>query len=355
MRIGTIGIAGLALLAACAVMEAPSGGPEDKIPPRIVASFPHPDSTGVARDVRPAFTFDENIDGESFKSRVLVFPRVEFDRISAKGERLEIRFKTLLPETTICLMLMPGYRDAHRSPPSPHAHVLVFSTTDSLEDGRIEGAVFFKEKPDSAGAAELFAVRADSLTDLRTTKRARVAFAGPDGRFSMHALPAGGNRFLLRGFIDKDGDGYFSEGKEFGLIYPDTIVLGRFAPFAEDINIMVIDPNEPGAVDGTVVNETALAAAPTVRLSPVTAGEKALAARADTTGRFTIGRVPPGRYVVSAFIDMRADSLCGSYPDPADSTTTLEEPCVTLPDTLHLKPGEMRTLDPITITGREAR
>ena len=35
--------------------------------------------------------------------------------------------------------------------------------------------------------------------------------------------------------------------------------------------------------------------------------------------------------------------------EAADSTRALNEPCATLPDTLTIKPGERRTLDPITL------
>ena len=226
MRNAIAVFAALAALAGCAVMEAPSGGPQDTTPPRVVDVFPRADSTGVARDVRPVFTFSERIDGESFKNRLLVYPPATFDRVAAKGERLEISFKSLLPETTICLTLMGGYRDAHREATGSEPHVLCFSTADSIDRGEIRGVVFFKDKPDSNGAAELFCVRADSSTELVTTKRSRVAFADREGRFSLPALPANDARFLLRGFIDSDGDGYFSEGKEFGVLHADTIVLG---------------------------------------------------------------------------------------------------------------------------------
>jgi hypothetical protein len=349
MRHTLVVLGALAALAGCAVMKAPSGGPEDKTPPRVVSVFPRADSAGVARDVRPVFTFSERIDGESFKNRVLVHPPVTFDRVAAKGERLEIGFKSLLPETTICLTLMAGYRDVHREAPATETSVLCFSTTDSIARGEIRGTVFFKNRPDSSGAVELFLVRKDSLTDLATTKRARVAFSERDGRYAIRALPTDETRFLLRGFIDKDADGYFSEGREFGLLHPDTIVLGPAAPILDGISLMVIDPNEPGILEGFVLNESPIEGAPVVRLDPVKRGERALSARADSTGAFVVRRVPPGDYLFSAFIDVNPDTLCGQYRDAADTTKVLDEPCVALPDTLRMKPGEMRKLDPVTL------
>ena len=343
-----IACAGAALLAACAVMEPPPGGPEDRIPPSIVSTVPREDSARIARDVAPVFFFNEKVDPASFKNRILVYPPVEFDRLHVKGERLEIAFRGLLPETTVCIIVRSGIKDYHRVE-SKQNFMLYFSTADSIARGEVSGIVLFKEKPDSAGVAELFAVTGDTAMNLRSAKRSRVAFAGKDGRFVLRALPTDGSRFLLRAFIDADGDARYSEGKEFAALRPDTIALDRFRPIREDFRIVIIDPNEPGAVEGRIVNETPFRAAPTIRLAPAARGVQSISARADSTGAFILSRVPPGSYTVSAFIDIKPDTMCGVYYEAADSTRALNEPCATLPDTLTIKPGERRTLDPMTL------
>jgi hypothetical protein len=339
---------GAALLAACAVQERPPGGPEDRVPPSIVSTVPREDSVGVGRDVAPVFYFNEKVDPASFRNRIFVYPPVEFDRLHVKGERLEISFRGLLPETTLCIVVGAGIKDYHRVE-SKRNFMLYFSTSDSIARGEISGIVLFKEKPDSTGVAELFEVVGDTATDVRSAKRSRVAFAGNDGRFNLRGLPTDASRFLLRAFIDVDGDTRYSEGKEFATLRSDTIVLDRFRPIREDIRIVIVDPNEPGAVDGRIVNETPFPAAPTIRLAPAARGVQSITARADSTGAFILSRVPPGSYTVSAFIDIKPDTVCGVYYEAADSTRALNEPCATLPDTLTIKPGERRTLDPITL------
>ena len=347
--LGPLLLAASLFVAACAVVvEPPPGGPEDKTPPSVVRTVPAPDSAGVARDVAPVITFNEKVDPASFKNRVASYPPIEFDRLKVRGEQLEIGFKGLLPETTVCLLLRPGISDYH-SVETKRNYLLYFSTARAIERGEVSGTILFKDKPDSTGVAELFAVRGDTSLNLRTAPRARVSFAGSDGTFTLRALPTDGSRFALRAFIDRDGDARYSEAKEFATLWPDTIALVPLHERVEDIRITIIDPNEPGSVEGRVVNETQFKILPTVRLAPARRGAHAIAARADSTGAFTLSRVPPGAYVFSAFIDVKGDTLCGTYFEKGDTTRAIAEPCLTLPDSLRLKPGETKKLDPVTL------
>ena len=77
--------------------------------------------------------------------------------------------------------------------------------------------------------------------------------------------------------------------------------------------------------------------------------ERALSAKADSSGSFVVRPVPPGDYLCSVFIDVNPDTVCGAYRDAADTTMVLDEPCVKLPDTLRVKPGEVRRLDPVIV------
>ncbi|HVO77000.1 MAG TPA: carboxypeptidase-like regulatory domain-containing protein, partial [Candidatus Bathyarchaeia archaeon] len=163
------------------------------------------------------------------------------------------------------------------------------------------------------------------------------------------ALPTDRSRFLLRAFIDRDGDARYSEANEFATQWPDTIALGPAREEIGNLSITIIDPNEPGSIEGRIVNGTGFKIMPTVRLAPGKHGARAITARADSTGAFMLDHVPPGAYLLSAFIDVKADTLCGTYFAAGDTTHALPEPCVTLPDTLRLKPGEKRKLDPITL------
>lgn len=339
----------LALLMGCAVMEAPSGGPVDKKPPKMVAISPQPNSSAVPRNIRPQFVFDEKIDEEGFKNRILVFPEIRFDKLVVDGERLELRFAELLPETTVCIVIRAGYRDIHREVASSEPVIACFSTAAQIDSGTVEGAIYFKNRPDSNGVVELFILEDGRQEELVTSRRARVAFAKRNGLFSFCCLPTSGERFVLRGFIDKDNDGYYSPSSELAAMYEDTIILDVRTSAVSEVKIIIIDPNEPALLEGKISNQTGLELPATIKLTPTKAKARALVCRADSIGVFSMPKIPPGGYTVSIFVDMQPDTLCGSYKDPADSTQILAEPCILLPDTLILHPGEKKTLENIIL------
>jgi hypothetical protein len=226
-----------------------------------------------------------------------------------------------------------------------------FSTTPELQEGMIIGKVLFKNEIDPDGVVKLHAVIPDSIQAYKREKESRIAFAGEDGGFSFKALPTDSARFILWAFSDENGDGRFVEEKEFHLLYPDTLLLTPSRRIATDVFVNIIDPNEPGRIIGSIIDNTGLGVFPTVRFEPLLPGEEALVVQADSTGDFNIQKIPPGRYLVLAFVDLSIDSLCGDYPSPEDSTVILREPCFSLPDTLTVEPGGESTLEPIILTG----
>jgi hypothetical protein len=218
-----------------------------------------------------------------------------------------------------------------------------------MSPGEISGWVLLKEKPDSAGIAELFQIRGRDTINVRAARPSRIALADRGGAFAFRGLPTNDARFLLRGWIDADNDGRFTLGKDYDAVYPDTLRLTDRQHSIEALKVTVINPNEPGSIAGRVMNESGFNSRTTLRLESLKKDERAHVANADSTGNFLLGAVLPGSYRLTAFIDIKRDTLCGTYVSPADTATALREPCVTLPDTLVLKPGEEKKLSPFTL------
>ncbi|MBU8921402.1 MAG: Ig-like domain-containing protein [Bacteroidales bacterium] len=338
----------LALFCSCAVIEPPSGGPEDKTAPLISSVIPASDSTGVSRNSSVTIEFSEKIDGESFKSRIKTYPTLEFEKISAKGTVLELIFREQLPETTVCILIQPGFRDNHLVE-SRKNYRYYFSTTDRIPPGNITGKILFKQSPDSMGVAYLVKAEDDTSRELHSAPEARIAYADPFGNFIFRALPADSSGYRVWAFKDTDGDGKYSFGKEFAMEHPDTIILSPAHTSARNVDINVIDPDEPGSIEGVLNDSTGVEGIPSVRLKGVPPLEDSYYAKVDTLGNYLIYKVKPGAYLFSAFIDVLADSLPGNYNAPDDSSRIILEPLILLPDTINVSPGEKKVISPVTI------
>jgi hypothetical protein len=336
------------LFHACAVIEAPSGGPQDKTPPFILNTVPSQDSTNVPKDSDIIITFSEDLDPESFKNRIHTYPSLDFKDIDVDGEVLKVNFDSPLPETTIVFHLESGFQDNHRVK-SGERLLLYFTTANYLERGLISGWTLFKQKPDSLGVVKLFKMDSDTIESFIGADEARVAYSNSMGEFLFKALPTDSTSFILWAFSDRNGDGKYSKSKDFAIIQPDTVILTEQNTMLKEVRLNVIDPNEPGLIEGRIINATGIAGLPTVILEPISPEEKRKVSVTDSLGAFKLKQVPPGRYLLTALMDIIADSTCGTYPSLEDSTVMQDEPCFTLGDTISLKPAEKMLLESIKL------
>jgi len=68
---------GVLFLAGCATVEAPSGGPEDKLPPRVAGIYPHPNSVNQSTELLIKVQFDEWISSTVPRSAITISPPIE--------------------------------------------------------------------------------------------------------------------------------------------------------------------------------------------------------------------------------------------------------------------------------------
>ncbi len=338
----------IALSVSCAVVEPPSGGPEDMTPATVESISPSPDSAGVSRQTSVEVAFSEKIDSESFRKKIRFFPPVEFEEIKVDDNVLKIRFVEALPETTICLVIKKGYRDLH-GVESDRSRIFYFSTSDSLPRGKISGSILFKGKTEPGGTAVMVSDEHDTARTYFEKEELRIAVCDDSGNFAFRYLPTDSSGYRVWGYIDKDKNGEFSRGQEFSLLHPDTIFLTAESPSSEGLIINVIDPNEPGEVGGVVINGTDLKQPVTISLTNILEEKRGYFARADSTGGYQIRGVIPGDYILSAFIDVKRDSVAGYYPDPADSTQARMEPAAVYPDTVKVSPAQKKKLESIKL------
>jgi hypothetical protein len=186
----------LVILAGCAGQVAPSGGPPDTIPPKVV--FTDPDTNSV-RFGRNSITleFSEYVDRRSVQDAIFISPSVGELEYDWSGTEVTLRFEdTLRHNTTYVVTVGTDVRDLRAGNRMASAFTLAFSTGDSIDRGSVAGRVF-SEKPEGIMifAYRLDGIRADTLNPSHT-KPDYITQTGTNGWFSLVHLRLGAYRLF---------------------------------------------------------------------------------------------------------------------------------------------------------------
>lgn len=342
----------VALALACAVDEPPPGGPEDKDPPRVLTTVPAADSAGVSPDADIVLEFSEDMTRTGFPGAIEVFPEVKFKKVKWRGNKLVLTpLDPLNPDTTYVVRMKAGVQDFHRVATS-NVFTFAFATSAVIDTGYVEGTVYFRREPTGKAVVKCFVLPKDSSFTPESARADREARTDGSGEFRLSYLPRG-REMLIWAFEDANNNGRFDPDNEAGARLTDTVTLLESMPSMSNREIWIVDPKEPATVSGKVSNETGVDTlavsvgwyridADTVAVKP------AYYTRCDTLGEYRTEMLM-GTYLMRAFLDFAADSLCGTYPCGPDSSAVCTEPCVVHPDTLRVEPGKEIEMSPLVL------
>ena len=325
----------------CAVTLPPPGGPADKTSPSVTGSDPADSSAGIPSDSPISITFSEGMKRTKFERNVTFSPPVSIGKVNWKKNTITIEpEEPLHPDTTYLVEIKPGFKDIH-GVTNARGYTFVFATSAVIDSGTISGFIYFRRKPSSKGIARLFVLPKDSSFAPEASKPDREVSTDDSGRYVFHYLPTDDSRFVVWAFHDQSGNKRHEPKKEFGAVFPDTLVLSIGSPALGDRDITIVDPTEPASVNGRVVNRTAIDSL-TATVAAYSANDStplASLTRCDVEGRYKLPNLLAGSYIIKAFFDLAADSLCGRYPCPKDTASGCLEPYVLYPDTVTVSPG----------------
>jgi hypothetical protein len=341
----------LALGLGCASMEMPPGGPVDRTPPNLAAARPESGSVGL-RDVRRLdFVFTEKMEPQSASRFLRLYPPADIRATHWHG-RSEVSvdlYEPLPPDTVVVIELLPTLRDAHRVAAETRRSFPV-ATADSLPPGALWGQLAYREKPLPKGVVELFAVPPESLQYFQQPFLRR-AKTDAEGTFRLPWLPAPGGPWLVRAFVDDNGN-LRPDEKEAQRLLPGEYRLSADSTQAYLGLTVLYPPSTPGHLRGVVPaiprwsgriyawpmtvaeEDTGWVPAPQ---RTVPKGQTMLAP-GDTT---SIPDAGPGLVRLIFFVDADGDSLFSLLPGTdaaADSGRWYFEPYA-VDDSLTVEPG----------------
>lgn len=237
------------LLAACASMGTPTGGPRDEDPPRFVRANPSP-GTRDFQGRRITLDFNELINVKDAFTKVVVSPpSASVPRVSSQGRRVTVDFRdTLLPNTTYTIDFANTIEDNNEGN-KLSSFTYTFSTGPDLDTLSVSGMVLDALTLEPQQGI-LVGLHADTTAGVFTSRRFdHVAKTDDRGRFTIYGLkPVPYNIYALK---DMDGDMKYANPEEDLAFYRTTIL-----PAAERVEVTDTTFNLlTGAVD-TITRRT---------------------------------------------------------------------------------------------------
>lgn len=235
------------VLASCASIGNPSGGPRDEDPPRFVRANPAPGSLNVSRQ-RIDIEFDELVNVKDAFTKVVVSPVPKSTpRVSSLGKRVTVQFTdSLLPNTTYTIDFADAIEDNNESN-KLQGFTYSFSTGDVLDTLQISGMVLSAEalEPQQGMLVGVYSNLADSA--LSTLPLERLAKTDDRGRFSVQGLAPGQYRIFAIADVDND---YKRANPEEAMAFYDLTL----SPYAERVETVDTVLNLISGEVDTVVN-----------------------------------------------------------------------------------------------------
>lgn len=235
------------VLASCASIGNPSGGPRDEDPPRFVRANPAPGSLNVSRQ-RIDIEFDELVNVKDAFTKVVVSPVPKSTpRVSSLGKRVTVQFTdSLLPNTTYTIDFADAIEDNNESN-KLQGFTYSFSTGDVLDTLQISGMVLSAEalEPQQGMLVGVYSNLADSA--LSTLPLERLAKTDDRGRFSVQGLAPGQYRIFAIADVDND---YKRANPEEAMAFYDLTL----SPYAERVEAVDTVLNLISGEVDTVIN-----------------------------------------------------------------------------------------------------
>jgi uncharacterized protein (DUF2141 family) len=196
----------------CAQIIAPSGGPRDSLPPKLLNAVPALNTTNFTGR-RITLYFDEYVHVEEVQQNLLVSPAPKYNPyIDSKLKSVTIRLRdTLEPNTTYTINLGNSIRDINENN-AIQDFSYVFSTGSTIDSLIFQGKVQVAEtgKADSTMIVMLYRNLDD--TAVQKTKPKFIARVDAKGNFIFRNLSAGDYKvYALR---DADGSRTYNSKSE---------------------------------------------------------------------------------------------------------------------------------------------
>lgn len=239
------------LLAGCASIGNPSGGPRDEDPPVPIHASPGFGAVNVPRDLgRATLVFNENVNVKDAFSKVMVSPSGSaVPRITSNGRKVTVDFPDSLEANTTYTLDFADAIEDNNEGNRLQGFLYSFSTGPVLDSLEISGMVLGALDLEPQQQVLVGVHRAGNDSAFLTKPFERVARTDDLGRFTIAGLSPG--EYLVYSLGDLDSDRKYANPEEAIGFLPFTVV-----PTAERVETTDTIWNLKTASPDTVVSRT---------------------------------------------------------------------------------------------------
>lgn len=195
---------GALMMAACASLGHPDGGPRDVDPPVFMHANPAPGATDVKSKVIH-LTFNENIQLSDPGTKVAISPaQIQQPAISANGKSIRIELKdSLIPNTTYTIDFTDAINDLNEGNPM-EGFSYSFSTGGYVDSLMISGMVLQANNLEPAQGMMVGVYATDADSAISTLKFDRITRTNQYGQFSVRNLAPGTYQLFAVNDVNRD-------------------------------------------------------------------------------------------------------------------------------------------------------
>ena len=221
-------LASCLMIAACATQVAPTGGPEDKLPPRVAGVSPAPKTANHPNELYVKLEFDEWINASIPRGAITISPPIEKKlRYEVHGKTLEVYSRAELDTgTTYTVTFAGGIKDLRGNALAKPFH------SDSLVRKKSYPSVgLYLMGPERESKRYLEKYRdtvtkvLDSLPMLTKEEPLYLTAADSIGNFTFTGLKAG--RYRVVAFVDGNGNHKIEPSSELAGVWISDLALSE--------------------------------------------------------------------------------------------------------------------------------
>ena len=226
------------MLAACANIGSPEGGPRDYTPPRVLKSSPEAGALNVKGN-KVEITFNEIVNIKDQMKKVSVSP-VQKDQpiIKSLGKKIVVEFcDDMLPNTTYTIDFSNSIEDNNEGN-QLDGYAFSFSTGDQIDTLRIAGIVL-RARDLEPMQHVLVGAYSQCLDDTAFTRlpMERITRTNSRGEFTLMGLKPG--RYRVFALNDMDGDYHMARTEDYAFI--DTVIEPTVGTYTSTDTIFTFD------------------------------------------------------------------------------------------------------------------